>query len=76
MGEQLVNWYETFTSRSIDRDSRPFWWAIVSVRLWALKSWTRYAVQQGLVPTDFGEWAADLEAARKRAFDDLAEAGL
>ena len=73
-GEQLVNWYETLTGQTIDK--RPFWWAMVSVRLWALKGWTHHAVQSGLAPADFMHWAEDLAEAKTQAFDDLAAAGL
>lgn len=74
LGEQLVNWYETFTGHTIG--NRPFWWAMVSVRLWALKSWTYHALRHGRVPADFAEWVEDLPQAETRAFRDLAEAGL
>jgi len=74
LAAQLVNWYETFTGRSID--NRPFWWAMVSVRLWTIKIWTQYAVQQQMVSEDFLTWTEDLPQAEARAFQDLVAAGL
>ena len=73
-GERLVNWYETFTGKTID--DRAFWWAMISVRLWALKSWTHFAVQQSRIPEHLTTWANDLPLAEDRAYRDLASAGL
>ena len=74
LGEQLVNWYETFTGHTIK--DRPFWWAMISVRLWALKSWVAHAIRQGLVPPDFVDWTEDLSEVETRAFTALEQAGL
>ena len=73
-GEQLVNWYETFTGHTID--DRPFWWAMVSVRLWAIKAWADHAARRGLVPDGLLDWTGDLPQVKARAFDDLANVGL
>ena len=73
-GEQLVNWYETLTAQTVSQ--RTFWWAMVSVRLWALKAWTQHAVQRGLAPADFMHWAEDLAQIKAQAFDNLTAAGL
>ena len=72
--ERLINWYETFTGKTID--NRPFWWAMISVRLWALKSWTLHATKQSIIPEDLATWADDLQIAQDRAYSDLTLAGL
>jgi len=74
LAEQLVNWYETFTGRTIN--NRPFWWAMVSTRAWALKAWTYQAAQEGRLPADLNGPPEEVEQAKERAFRDLAEAGL
>ena len=74
LGEQLVNWYETFTGQTIEE--RPFWWAMVSVRVWALKAWAHHALQRRRLPAELAKWVEDLPQARTRALHDLAEAGL
>ncbi|MFQ5577105.1 MAG: phosphotransferase family protein [Anaerolineae bacterium] len=72
--DQLVNWYETFTGRTIT--ARPFWFALISVRLWALKSWLRHAVEHKIVSSECKDWTRDVAEAKHNAFADLAEAGL
>lgn len=74
LADQLVNWYETFTGRTID--NRPFWWAMISVRLWALKTWANYAVEQTIIPASFSAWTENLPAVEAQASKDLAKAGL
>lgn len=74
LAEQMVNWYETFSGRTIA--DRAFWWAMISVRLWAIKAWTHYAIKAGLVPEPLADWVADLDAVKTQAFADLATARL
>jgi aminoglycoside phosphotransferase (APT) family kinase protein len=74
LADQLVNWYETFTGKTIAE--RPFWWALLSVRLWALKAWVNYAIDQRILAADFAEWTVDLAEVHDLALVDLAAAGL
>lgn len=74
LAEQLVNWYETFTGQTIT--DRPFWYALISVRLWALKGWLEHAIKTKKVSSECADWAKDLPAVKELAFNDLALAGL
>jgi aminoglycoside phosphotransferase (APT) family kinase protein len=74
LADQLVNWYETFTGRTIT--DRPFWYALISARLWALKSWLHYAIQANIAPAEGAAWTEDVALAKERTFRDLVEAGL
>lgn len=74
LADQLVNWYETFTGQTIG--SRPFWWAMISVRLWALKTWADFAVQHNIISASFSAWTENLPTVEAQAAQDLAEAGL
>lgn len=74
MADQFVNWYETFAGQSIDR--RPFWYALISTRLWALKCWLAHAIEQDLIADDAQVWTEDLDLIRAEAEMDLAAAGL
>ncbi len=74
LADQLVNWYETFTGKRID--NRPFWYALVSVRLWALKSWVQYAAQAKKISSQSADWTIDLPDVEAMAGQDLHEAGL
>ncbi len=72
--EHFVNWYETFTGRTID--NRDFWYALISVRLWALKLWVKSAIDAEKVPPKMATWTADIEIAKINAQTDLESAGL
>ena len=74
LADQLVNWYETFTGKTIT--DRSFWWALISVRTWALKAWVDYGVRHKTLPITYAGWIADLPIAKERAFQDLTTAGL
>jgi aminoglycoside phosphotransferase (APT) family kinase protein len=74
LADQFINWYETFTGKTIDE--RPFWWALISVRLWALKAWVDHAVRQQILPISHAGWTADLPVVYERALQDLTAAGL
>lgn len=74
LAEQLINWYETLTGRVIT--DRPFWYALISVRLWAVKSWLAYAVKTQKVSSRNAAWVSDLAQVRDYATRDLQAAGL
>ncbi len=74
LADQFVNWYETFTGRTIT--GRPFWYALISARLWALKAWLHYAVDNRIVSSECAAWTEDLPEVRKMALADLSNAGL
>ncbi len=74
LAEQLVNWYETFSGQAITE--RPFWWALIAARLWALKSWVHYGVDNGQLPPSFAAWTENLAEAQERTYQDLDAAGL
>ncbi len=74
LADQFVNWYETFTGHLIT--DRPFWYALISVRLWALKAWLKHAIDAHKVSSSSVEWTKDVAAARSRARQDLLAAGL
>lgn len=74
LAEQLVNWYEILTGRVIT--DRPFWYALVSVRLWAVKSWLTYAVKTQKVSSRNAAWVSDLAQVRDNAIRDMLAAGL
>jgi hypothetical protein len=74
LADQLVNWYETFTGKTIA--DRSFWWALISVRAWALKAWVDYSVRHKTLPISYAGWIADLPIAKERALQNLAAAGL
>jgi len=74
LAEQFINWYETFTGRHItDRD---FWYALISVRQWALKAWLAHAIATKKVSSSLADWTKDTVAAQLRAQKDLLAAGL
>lgn len=72
--DHFVNWYETFTGRTID--NRDFWYALISTRLWALKLWVASAIEAGKVSPQMAPWTNDIAIAKKRAQEDLQSAGL
>lgn len=72
--DRFVNRYETFTGRTID--NRDFWYALISTRLWALKSWVKSAVDAKKVSAKMVDWTADLAIVKKQAQQDLQLAGL
>ena len=74
LADQLVNWYETLTGRVITE--RLFWYALISVRLWAVKSWLAYAVKTQKVSSRNAAWVSDLAQVRDNALRDLQVAGL
>jgi len=74
LADRFVNWYETFTGRHIT--DRNFWYALVSVRLWALKAWLKHAIESKKVSSSLKSWTNDVSSARARARHDLDAAGL
>ncbi|MEM7031592.1 MAG: aminoglycoside phosphotransferase family protein [Chloroflexota bacterium] len=74
LAEQFVNWYETFSGKTIE--DRAFWWAMISVRLWAIKAWAHYAIDAKVIDTNLNNWAKDVDVIRVQAFADLESARL
>jgi len=72
--EQFINWYETFTGKHIS--DRAFWYALVSVRQWALKAWLNHAIESKKASSALAGWTEDVSAAKARAHNDLLVAGL
>ncbi|HEY84409.1 MAG TPA: phosphotransferase [Chloroflexi bacterium] len=72
--DELVNSYEKISGKRIA--NRPFWYAMIAVRLYALKSWVARALEMGSLSPRHAKWTQDLAAVRESAFAYLDEAGL
>jgi len=70
----LVNRYEKISRRRIA--NRPFWYAMIAARLYALKLWVARALETGSLPAGYAAWTQDLDAAQENAFEYLHQAKL
>jgi aminoglycoside phosphotransferase (APT) family kinase protein len=71
---KLINRYEKISRRRIA--NRSFWYAMIAVRLYALKSWVAHALEAGSLSPRHAEWTQDLAAVQESAFEYLDKAGL
>ncbi len=74
LAAKLVNRYEKISRRRIA--NRPFWYAMIAARLYALKFWVARALETDRLPAGYAAWTQDLDAAQQSAFEYLERAKL